>query len=83
LTVMGRRLDLVTETAENVVSAFVVAFVLAGLVPLLWRHDGWSGVTHRTGSFAPLSVSFALFAPLGRRWRARRDRRRAVPDKSL
>ncbi|WP_143031659.1 hypothetical protein [Actinacidiphila guanduensis] len=74
---MGQRSGLIAEIAENVVNAGTVAFVLAGLVPLLWEHDGWSGVTHRTGSVAPLSVAYALFGPLGRRWKTRRGRRRA------
>lgn len=73
---MGRRFGLVTQIAEDVVSAGVATFALAGLVPLLWEHDGWSGIKQRTGSLLPLAVGFAVFGPIGRRWRARRHLRR-------
>jgi hypothetical protein len=80
---MGRRLDLLTEIAQNVVSAAGAAFVLAGLVPLLWRHDGWPGVAHKTGLLIPMAVGFAVFGPLGRRWRASRARRRAARRQAI
>lgn len=83
MAAMGRRLELVTALAESVVTVCGAMFVLAGLVPMLWEHDGWSGAVDRSGSLMPLAVATALGAPAGRAWRARRARRRAADEQAV
>jgi hypothetical protein len=69
---MGRRAAQATEWAKDLVFGLAAAWVVVGLVPMLWMSGGWAGAEERADSAARIVT--AAFVGRFCRWAWKRHK---------